>query len=212
MMISYRRQRGLQRLILLTLLWFSATLAVAVPHPTLLVLGDSLSAAHGIDEATGWVALLQQRLTHDNRPYRVVNISTSGETSQGGLSRLPAALEQYQPQLLILALGANDGLRGSSLKQLKRNLEAMIQLARQHNSQLLLIGMRLPPNYGVQFNQKFHAIYHQLAQQYALPLVPFLLEKMAHNNALFQADGLHPRREAQPLLLEAVWPQLEPLL
>ncbi|MCF6229658.1 MAG: arylesterase [Gammaproteobacteria bacterium] len=211
MTIPYRLQCSIQLLMLFTLLWFSANL-LAAPQPTLLVLGDSLSAAHGIDEAAGWVALLQQRLTHDNRPYQVVNISISGETSQGGLSRLPTALEQYQPQLLILALGANDGLRGSSLKQLKKNLEAMIQLAQQHNSQLLLVGMRLPPNYGVLFNQKFHAIYHQLAQQYALPLVPFLLEKMAHNNALFQADGLHPRREAQPLLLEAVWPQLEPLL
>ncbi len=212
MMISYRLQRGLQMLMLLTLLWFSANLAAATPQPILLVLGDSLSAAYGINEADGWVALLQQRLSHDNRPYRVVNISSSGETSQGGLSRLPAALEQYQPQLLVLALGANDGLRGSSLEQLKRNLEAMIQLAQQHNSQVLLIGMRLPPNYGALFNQKFHAIYHQLAQQYALPLVPFLLEKIAHNNNYFQADGLHPRAVAQPLLLNAVWPQLEPLL
>ena len=144
--------------------------------------------------------------------YQVVNISISGETSQGGLSRLSRALEQYHPQLLILALGANDGLRGNSLKQLKQNLERMIKLAQQQKSKVLLVGMQLPPNYGVQFNQQFRSLFADIAQQQALPFVPFLLEKMARDNGLFQADGLHPRAQAQPLLLEVVWPALEPLL
>ncbi len=195
------------------LLWISLLSNLqAAPQPTILVLGDSLSAAYGINQEQGWVALLQQQLRKNDYPHQVVNVSISGETSQGGLSRLPRALEQYHPQLLILVLGANDGLRGSSLKRLKQNLETMIEIARQQKSKVLLVGMQLPPNYGVQFNQKFRTLFTDIAKQQALPFVPFLLEKMARNNALFQADGLHPRAQAQPLLLETIWPALEPLL
>ncbi len=210
MIIQYRQLRAVQVVLILWLL-LSFNLQAA-PQPTILVLGDSLSAAHGINEEQGWVALLQQQLRKSNYRYQVVNISISGETSQGGLSRLSRALEQYHPQLLILALGANDGLRGNSLKQLKQNLERMIKLAQQQKSKVLLVGMQLPPNYGVQFNQQFRSLFADIAQQQALPFVPFLLEKMARDNGLFQADGLHPRAQAQPLLLEVVWPALEPLL
>ncbi len=210
MIIQYRQRRAIQVVLLLWLLLVSNL--HAAPQPTILVLGDSLSAAYGINEEQGWVALLQQQLRKADYPYRVVNISISGETSQGGLSRLPRALEQYHPQLLILALGANDGLRGNSLKRLKQNLEGMIKLARQQKSKVLLVGMQLPPNYGTQFNQKFHNLFADIAKQQSLPFVPFLLEKMARDNGLFQADGLHPRAQAQPLLLEVVWPVLEPLL
>ena len=210
MIIQYRQLRAIQVALLLWLLLISNP--QAAPQPTILVLGDSLSAAYGINEEQGWVALLQQQLRKADYPYQVVNISISGETSQGGLSRLPRALEQYHPQLLILALGANDGLRGNSLKRLQQNLETMIKLARQQKSKVLLVGMQLPPNYGAQFNQKFRNLFAEIAKQQALPFVPFLLEKMAGDNGLFQADGLHPRAQAQPLLLETVWPALKPLL
>jgi len=210
MIIQCRQLRAIQVVLLLWLLLISNL--QAAPQPTILVLGDSLSTAYGIDEEQGWVALLQQQLRKADYPYQVVNISISGETSQGGLSRLPRALEQYHPQLLILALGANDGLRGNSLKRLKQNLERMIKLARQQKSKVLLVGMQLPPNYGTQFNQKFRSLFADIAKQQSLPFVPFLLEKMARDNGLFQADGLHPRAQAQPLLLEVVWPALEPLL
>ncbi|VAW84377.1 Arylesterase precursor [hydrothermal vent metagenome] len=213
MTTQYRLPRSIQIISGCLLLWTSLFSNLqAAPPPTILVLGDSLSAAYGINEEQGWVALLQQQLRKGDSPYQVVNISISGETSQGGLSRLPHALEQYHPQLLILALGANDGLRGNSLKQLKQNLERIIKLAQQQKSKVLLVGMQLPPNYGAQFSQKFRSLFADVAKQQALPFVPFLLEKIAGDNGFFQADGLHPRAQAQPLLLETVWPELEPLL
>ncbi len=196
---------------LIFLLLWSTTLCAASP-PTILVLGDSLSAAYGIEEQQGWVALLQKKLQTEHYPHQVVNISISGDTTEGGLNRLPQALSQFQPDILILALGANDGLRGTPLQRTRDNLTEMIHLAKQQNITVLLVGMALPPNYGPRYNQQFSKNYSEIAQQQQVAFVPFLLEKMALQRELFQEDGLHPIAEAQPLLLETVWFNLKPLL
>jgi len=209
MSISRRIIRTIQFSILLL---FMFNVAQATPQPTILVLGDSLSAAYGIPPQQGWVSLLQQQLHDEAYPHQVINLSISGETSQGGLSQLPRALAQYQPQLLILALGANDGLRGSSLKQLHQNLTHMVTLAKAKHIKVLLVGMALPPNYGEAYNQKFRNSFTLVAEQQEVALVPFLLQKMASQRDLFQEDNLHPIAAAQPLLLETVWPKLKPLL
>jgi len=209
MSILRRVIRTIQFSILLLLMF---NVAQATPQPTILVLGDSLSAAYGIPPQLGWVSLLQQQLRDEAYPHQVINLSISGETSQGGLSQLPRALAQYQPQLLILALGANDGLRGSSLKQLHQNLTSMVSLAKAKNTKVLLVGMALPPNYGEAYNQKFRNSFTLVAEQQDVALVPFLLQKMASQRDLFQEDNLHPIAAAQPLLLETVWPKLKPLL
>lgn len=180
--------------------------------PVILVVGDSLSAAHGIDRQKGWTGLLQQRLGQQGFPHRVVNASISGDTTAGGLARLPAALEQHRPAIVILELGANDGLRGLSLVQVRRNLGRMIDLAQQHGARVLLLGMRMPPNLGPLYTEKFQAVYRELAQEKRVPLVPFLLEGVARDPALMQSDGLHPNGAAQPRLLDNVWPLLLPLL
>ena len=176
---------------------------------TLLVWGDSLSAAYGIPVEKGWVALLQTQLGKD---YNIVNGSISGETSSGGLTRLPDALKANQPAYVLLELGANDGLRGIALDTMRSNLEQMIKLTQAANAKVVLIGIKLPPNYGVTFTDKFEAIYSDLAKQYNLPLVPFLLEGIADNWGFMQADGLHPTVEAQPKVLENVWKVLEGVL
>ncbi len=177
--------------------------------PTLLVWGDSLSAAYGIPVEKGWVALLQTQLGKD---YTIVNGSISGETSSGGLTRLPAALKDHQPTYVLLELGANDGLRGIAIDTMRSNLEQMIKLAQAANAKVVLIGIKLPPNYGATFTDKFEATYSELAKQYNLPLVPFLLEGVADNWDLMQADGLHPTAEAEPKVLENVWKVLEEVL
>jgi acyl-CoA thioesterase-1 len=170
--------------------------------PTLLVWGDSLSAAYGIPVEKGWVSLLQEKL---GDKYKVVNGSISGETTAGGLTRLPDALKEFKPAYVLLELGANDGLRGIALDEIRGNLEQMIKLAQDAGAKVVLIGIRLPPNYGEIFTDKFAAMYAQLATQYELPLVPFLLEGVADNWDLMQADGLHPVAEAEPKVLENVW-------
>lgn len=180
--------------------------------PVLLVMGDSLSAGYGITRNAGWVSLLARRLVERQTDWRVVNASVSGETTSGGRTRLPALLSRHQPALLILELGANDGLRGLSAKQTSDNLVAMIELARRQGARVLLVGMQLPPNYGPRYTQEFRALYKQVATRTQVRRVPFLLEGMAANPALFQADGLHPTAEAQPILLENVWLQLAPML
>lgn len=177
--------------------------------PTLLVWGDSLSAAYGIPVEKGWVSLLQEKLGNQ---YKVVNGSISGETTAGGLTRLPDALEEFTPAYLLLELGANDGLRGIALDEMRGNLEQMIKLAQDAKAKVVLIGIKLPPNYGAAFNDKFEATYTKLAQDYELPLVPFLLEGVADNWDLMQADGLHPVAEAQPQVLDNVWKVLEGVL
>jgi acyl-CoA thioesterase I len=193
------------------LLLFSCD-AGAAPAPSILVVGDSLSAGYGIDVRDGWVTLLQQRLTKQGYPYMVLNASISGDTTAGGRTRLPAALKHQRPQIVILELGANDGLRGLSLRATRDNLEAMIKAAQSAGARVLLVGMQLPPNYGPDYTDKFRAMYHDLAQRHNLPLVPFLLDGVALKPELMQTDGLHPRAAAQLRLLDNVWPYLEPLL
>ncbi|MBI5463040.1 MAG: arylesterase [Gammaproteobacteria bacterium] len=180
--------------------------------PRILVFGDSLSAAYGIEIDAGWVALLQQRLRAQGKPHRLVNASVSGETSAGGRARLPALLAREPYALVVLELGGNDGLRGLSLAQTEANLRAMIEAARGTGAQVLLLGMRLPPNYGATYTNAFAAIYPKLAREQDVALVPFLLDGVATDLALMQPDRIHPRAAAQPRLLDTVWPALVPLL
>lgn len=180
--------------------------------PRILVLGDSLSAGYGIQLSQSWVSLLQQRLQEAGFPHQVVNASISGDTTRGGLARLPTALERYEPDIVILVLGGNDGLRGLSLQALEDNLATMIELSQRAGTQVIIAEMRIPPNYGPRYTEKFQATYGNLAEYYELPLIPFLLENVADNPALMQEDGIHPRAEAQPLILDNVWPILQPLL
>lgn len=186
--------------------------AARAESPVILVLGDSLSAGYGIPVEKGWVSLLQRRLVERGFPYRVVNASISGDTTSGGLSRLPAALELHRPAIVILELGANDGLRGQPPMAMSRNLSRMIERSQQAGARVLLAEMRIPPNYGPLYAQKFQATFGELAQHYAIPLIPFLLDGVAGNPALIQDDGLHPRAEAQPQILDNVWAVLEPAL
>jgi acyl-CoA thioesterase-1 len=180
--------------------------------PTILVFGDSLSAAYGIPRESGWVALLAQRLQTSKPAYQVVNASVSGETTAGGLTRLPALLAAHRPKLTILALGANDGLRGLPLAQTARNLATMIDLAEKQGSHVLLIGMQLPPNYGPAYTNKFLALFADVARKKKVRLVPFLLVGIATRPENFQADGLHPTAQAQAALLDTVWRGLAPML
>jgi acyl-CoA thioesterase-1 len=185
---------------------------VRAAESAIMVVGDSLSTGYGIDAAQGWVNLLQQRLRTNGFPYRVINASISGDTSRGGLARLPAALDRHQPAIVILELGGNDGLRGLSLKSLQDNLATMIELGRDAGAQVLLAEMRIPPNYGPVYTKKFQTIYSELAQHYAIPLIPFLLDGVAGDADLMQADGIHPLAKAQPRILDNIWPTLESLL
>ena len=182
------------------------------PARTILVYGDSLSAGYGISAAQSWPALLGQRLQQDGSPWAVANASISGETTAGGRSRFAGALKQFRPAIVILALGANDGLRGLPVKAMRDNLAAMIALARQDKARVLLVGMRLPPNYGQDYTLSFEAAFRDLAKVEKLPLIPFLLEPIAANSAAFQADNLHPLASAQPALLDHMMKGLKPLL
>jgi acyl-CoA thioesterase I len=184
----------------------------ATPAPTILVMGDSLSAGYGIKLEQGWVALLQDKLKREGYGHRVVNASASGETTGGALVRLPRALDQHRPAVVLLELGANDGLRGLPVQDIRANLERMISLAQGASARVLLIGMRVPPNYGPIYAKAFDELYAGLAQQHRVALVPFLMEGIALDEALFQDDGMHPNAAAQPTILATVWPRLRPLL
>jgi acyl-CoA thioesterase-1 len=186
--------------------------AAGASERTILVLGDSLSAGYGIKPAQGWVALLEQRLRDQGYGYRVVNASVSGETSGGGLQRLPRALELHQPAVVIVELGANDGLRGLSVPLTRDNLTKIVAESKKAGAQVLLIGMRLPPNYGPRYTNDFMTMYREIATGSKVTLVPFLLQSVALKPELMQADGLHPTAPAQPALLDTVWPQLKPML
>jgi len=190
----------------------SAAAATADGRPVILVLGDSLSAAYGIPVDQGWVAGLQRRLDAEGYGYRVVNASVSGETTTGALERLPRALERHRPAVIIVELGGNDGLRGLPVAELEANLEAMIRSSREAGAQVLLTGIRIPTNYGPQYTEQFHAVYGRVAARHGAALVPFFLEGIALKEELFQDDGIHPDVSAQPVLLDNVWPVLEPLL
>jgi acyl-CoA thioesterase-1 len=194
----------------------AAAAAAAAPSPAtasvVLVFGDSLSAGFGLRIEQGWVSLLAQKIEHEGYGFRVVNASVSGETTAGGLARLPRALNVQHPRIVLLELGANDGLRGLPLAQTQANLERMITLLQSQHIALLLLGLRLPPNYGERYTSGFMAMYQDLAASHRIALLPFLLENVALKPEFMQADGLHPNAQGQPLLLDNVWPKLEPLL
>lgn len=179
---------------------------------TVLVVGDSISAAFGLDTRQGWVALLEKRLAEQGLQHQIVNASISGDTSAGGAARLPALLTEHRPDLVILELGGNDGLRGQPPAQLQQNLAVMIDNARASGADVLLLGMRLPPNYGVRYTTAFAQVFTVLAKEKKVPLVPFFLEGVGGVPALMQNDGIHPAADAQPILLDNLWPALQPLL
>ena len=183
----------------------------AFAAPAILVYGDSLSAAYGIAQSSGWVALLDARLKQRKLDYTVVNASISGETSAGGAARIAATLAQAKPAILILELGANDGLRGLPVEQMKANLATIVRAAKRQGARVLVIGMRLPPNYGEEYTRAFHAAFAGIAREERAALVLFLLQGVDRRE-LFQPDNLHPMAEAQPIILENVWRGLAPLL
>ena len=174
--------------------------------------GDSLSAAYGIAQARGWVALLGERLKRERPDYIVVNASISGETSGGGASRIQKTLQQHKPSIVVLELGANDGLRGLPVLQMKQNLAKIIDQAHKSGARVLLVGMKLPPNYGPDYTAAFESAFGELAKRYKTALIPFLLEDFAEKPELFQPDRVHPTEAAQPLMMERVWKALRPLL
>lgn len=195
-------------------LWLSVLLfaPAAWAGQTILVFGDSLSANYGISAEAGWVSLLQQRLDRKAHGYRVVNASISGETTAGGASRIRAALDAHRPVIAIIELGANDGLRGLSLEATRNNLDSIMLACRERKARILLVGMRLPPNYGAVYGEGFAAIFPALAQKHRAALLPFLLDGIAERREWFQADNLHPTAAAQAAIMENVWVKLKPLL
>ena len=194
------------------LLFTNLAMAESAPKQTILVFGDSLSAAYGIPKEQGWVNLVAQRVKDNQLPYEVANASVSGETTAGGLSRLPAALKQFKPSIVVIELGANDGLRGLPLDAMKSNLEKMIQASKQINAQVVLLGMFIPPNYGPKYTNGFKAVYLDLSEKYKTPFIPFFLDGISGHSDLVLEDGLHPNVNAQRKILENVWPTLKPLL
>ena len=200
------------RLLQVLLLVIVQTVPAHAQGGVILVLGDSLSSAYGLDVEAGWVQLLQNRLDGRNPAYRVVNASISGDTTNGGAARLASALKKHAPDIIVVELGGNDGLRGLPLAVTRANLERIIVDSQAAGARVLLLGMRLPPNYGPAYNDAFHAIYEQLADKYQVGRVPFLLDGIGGVDEMMQADSIHPRAEAQPTMLDNVWPYLQPLL
>jgi len=180
--------------------------------PAILVLGDSLSAEYGLARGSGWVALLEKRLAGLPSRYAVVNASISGETTAGGRTRIPELLERHRPAVVIVELGGNDALRGLDLAATERNLREIVQLSRRAGARVLVLGMKVPPNYGRRYGEAFTAIYERVAKAEQASLVPFFLDGVAQRNELFQADRIHPTAQAQPIMLSNVWPALEKLL
>ncbi len=179
---------------------------------TILVLGDSISAGYGLAQGEGWVALLEQRIQREKLDYRVVNASISGETTLGGLNRMSAALKEHHPAVVIVALGANDGLRGNPLEDTRRNLIAIVKACRKAGAKVVIAGMRIPPNYGRIYARRFEGLFAEVARQQNVSLVPFMLKGFAEDRKLFQADGIHPAAGAQSLILDNVYHRLRPLL
>ena len=197
--------------------WLSGALALMLwaqgaVAGTLLVVGDSISAAFGLDSRQGWVALLEKRLSEEGFEHSVVNASISGDTSAGGAARFSALLAEHKPELVIIELGGNDGLRGQPPAQLQQNLASMIDKSQSAGADVLLLGMRLPPNYGARYTTSFAQVFADLAEQKKVPMVPFFLEGVGGVPGMMQADGIHPTESAQAVLLENVWPTLKPLL
>lgn len=200
------------RALIMTVLVSLTMLVQTVCAQTILVVGDSISAAYGLDRSQGWVALLEQRLAQAHPSYRVVNASISGDTTAGGVARLPALLEREQPALVLIELGGNDGLRGLPIAQMKRNLSTMTEAALTAGAKVVLLGVYLPPNYGSRYTDAFAAAYRDVAKQQKIPLVPFILEGIGGVDGMMQADGVHPTANAQRRLLDNIWPTVEPLL
>jgi acyl-CoA thioesterase-1 len=197
--------------------WLSGALALVfwaqgAVAGTLLVVGDSISAAFGLDSRVGWVALLEKRLEEEGFEHAVVNASISGDTSAGGAARLSALITEHKPELVIIELGGNDGLRGQPPAQLQQNLASMIDKSKSAGADVLLLGMRLPPNYGARYTTAFAQVFADLAKQKNVPLVPFFLEGVGGVPGMMQADGIHPTEPAQGVLLDNVWPTLKPML
>lgn len=186
--------------------------APAHARPTILIFGDSLSAGYGLPQRTGWVTLLERRLADDGHDARVVNASISGETTVGGKNRIERTLRQHRPDIVIIELGANDALRGARLEDIRRHLSAMIELTKRYNAKVLLVGMRIPPNYGRKYTEGFHSLYTEVARQHDVALVPFMLDGFADQRELFQHDGIHPVAAAQPRVLDNIYPALQRLL
>ncbi len=177
-----------------------------------MVYGDSLSASYGMSSEAGWVNLLRQKLQAQYPSYQVINTSISGETTLGGRNRIKKALEEHQPDIVILELGANDGLRGSSIKSIYNNLEAIIKTCQQNNTRVLLTGMRLPPNYGIGYTKKFYNIFAQLAELNQVDLVPFLMAGFGDKPEYFQRDRIHPNEQAQDMIMKNIWPTLQTII
>lgn len=191
----------------------SITAQAAKPaKPVIVVLGDSISAEYGLPRDTGWVALMRQRLVDQRIDYSVANASISGDTTSGGRARLPALMQRLKPGIVVVELGANDALRGVPLATTEDNLRTIVEQVQQAHAKVVLIGMYVPPNYGPDYTQKFHGLYGELSRQFHVPLVPFLLAGIADKPEMFQADQMHPTQQAQPVLLENVWPTIKPLL
>ena len=203
---------NIARLIILFAVFLCQAIPAMAQQRNLLVWGDSLSAAFGMREEQGWVQLLSERIAREFPDYQVINGSVSGETTTGGLERLPAMLAEYLPELVILELGGNDGLLGIPVDAIRRNLDAMIRLIEANGGRVLLAGIRIPPNYGPRYTEPFHENFFSLAEEHELPLLPFLIESIPEVPELMQNDGIHPVAEAQPIVLENVWTVLEPML
>jgi len=179
---------------------------------TVLVVGDSLSAGYGLPNGSGWVSLLEHQLAADKEPFPVVNASFSGETTAGGKRRIQGLLDRYRPHVVVVELGANDGLRGIRIPLIRENLSAIVEACQHRGAKVLVIGMRIPPNYGRDYGEKFHALFKEISKRYDASLVPFMLDGFADERSLFQDDGIHPTIDAQSLIMENIYGQLKPLL
>jgi acyl-CoA thioesterase-1 len=205
----------LRKLLCISLLGFSFVACIThanAANPKILVYGDSLSAAYGVAKSQGWVAFLQKKLADQHYQYDVINASISGETTSGGLTRLTTTLAKTKPNIIILELGANDGLRGLPVNEMSANLNTMITQSKKANVKVLLVGMKIPPNYGPKYTESFSNTYPQLGQRHKVLLVPFMLENIAAKPNLIQDDGLHPNVLGQPIMLDNIWPKLQTML
>jgi acyl-CoA thioesterase I len=200
------------RIVLLMVLSYGAITNLSAAEAVIMVLGDSLSAGYNIEIGQGWVAQLQRQLTEEGYPHRVVNASISGETTHGALARLEGLLAEHHPAIVIVELGGNDGLRGLALEEVRKNLSEIIDRSQQQGAKVLLIKMQLPTNYGPVYTEKFQKLYDELVREYRIASAPFVLEGIADRSELMQEDSIHPRAEAQYLMLNNVWPALRPLL
>lgn len=200
------------RLILAVVLSALTFTSLNVRADGILVLGDSLAAGYGLQSDEGWVDMLERELSAREKPIEVINASVSGETTSGGLARLPDLLELHEPDMVLLELGANDGLRGLPLNLVEKNLNSLVEMIRASGARVVVLGNRLPPNYGPRYTKQFFELFAKVAQKHDLPLVPFLLDRVATEWDLMQSDGLHPNAQAQPIIYETVWTTLEPLL